>query len=107
MFVCLYYCSLVVKGYRTPLQAEDLWHLREEDTSHKILSDLEEEWSTERTKLQQYVTCNLLSRLYSSTYSVLIEIFKQLRVRVSVQCLFMLIQHTSFISYLCFTLYQK
>uniref|UniRef100_A0A8B9LI33 ABC-type glutathione-S-conjugate transporter n=1 Tax=Astyanax mexicanus TaxID=7994 RepID=A0A8B9LI33_ASTMX len=40
------------KGYRTPLQAEDLWSLREEDTSDKIISDLEEEWMAERTKLQ-------------------------------------------------------
>uniref|UniRef100_A0A8B9RLN9 ABC-type glutathione-S-conjugate transporter n=1 Tax=Astyanax mexicanus TaxID=7994 RepID=A0A8B9RLN9_ASTMX len=46
--------GLVVKGYRTPLQAEDLWSLREEDTSDKIISDLEEEWMAERTKLQQY-----------------------------------------------------
>ncbi|XP_053494146.1 multidrug resistance-associated protein 1 [Ictalurus furcatus] len=48
-----WFSGLVVKGYRTPLQAEDLWCLRDEDTSHKILSDLEEEWTTERTKLQQ------------------------------------------------------
>ncbi|MCI4375884.1 hypothetical protein PGIGA_G00114740 [Pangasianodon gigas] len=48
-----WFSGLVVKGYRTPLQAEDLWCLREEDTSHKILSDLEEEWTKERTKLQQ------------------------------------------------------
>uniref|UniRef100_A0AAR2LVR4 ABC-type glutathione-S-conjugate transporter n=1 Tax=Pygocentrus nattereri TaxID=42514 RepID=A0AAR2LVR4_PYGNA len=45
--------GLVVKGYRNPLQAEDLWSLRKEDTSEKIVSDLEEEWTTERTKLQQ------------------------------------------------------
>uniref|UniRef100_A0A8C2GUF2 ABC-type glutathione-S-conjugate transporter n=1 Tax=Cyprinus carpio TaxID=7962 RepID=A0A8C2GUF2_CYPCA len=44
---------LVFKGYRSPLQAEDLWSLREEDTSEKIISDLEEEWTAERTKLQQ------------------------------------------------------
>ncbi|RXN09968.1 multidrug resistance-associated 1-like protein [Labeo rohita] len=43
----------VLKGYRSPLQAEDLWNLREEDTSEKIISDLEEEWTAERTKLQQ------------------------------------------------------
>ncbi|KAK1798739.1 hypothetical protein P4O66_007035, partial [Electrophorus voltai] len=46
---------LVIKGYRTPLQAEDLWSLREEDSSEKILSDLEEEWTSARTKLQQEV----------------------------------------------------
>ncbi|TRY81629.1 hypothetical protein DNTS_014478 [Danionella cerebrum] len=42
-----------LKGYRSPLQAEDLWSLREEDTSVRIISDLEEEWTAERTKLQQ------------------------------------------------------
>lgn len=51
--MCLCFCRLVVKGYRTPLQADDLWPLRDEDTSYKILSDLEEEWTAERTKLQQ------------------------------------------------------
>uniref|UniRef100_A0A674EB01 ABC-type glutathione-S-conjugate transporter n=1 Tax=Salmo trutta TaxID=8032 RepID=A0A674EB01_SALTR len=44
---------LVVKGYRTPLEAGDLWNLREEDTSDKIISDLEEEWTTECAKLQE------------------------------------------------------
>uniref|UniRef100_A0A8C7J2R3 ATP-binding cassette, sub-family C (CFTR/MRP), member 6a n=1 Tax=Oncorhynchus kisutch TaxID=8019 RepID=A0A8C7J2R3_ONCKI len=42
-----WFTGLVVKGYRTPLEAGDLWNLREEDTSDKILSDLEEEWTTE------------------------------------------------------------
>ncbi|KAG7459398.1 hypothetical protein MATL_G00210320 [Megalops atlanticus] len=45
--------GLVVRGYRSALQAEDLWALREEDTSDRILSDLEQEWSTECAKLQQ------------------------------------------------------
>ncbi|MBN3303878.1 MRP3 protein, partial [Amia calva] len=48
-----WFSGLVVKGYRKPLKAEDLWSLREEDTSNKIISDLEQEWTTERTKLQQ------------------------------------------------------
>uniref|UniRef100_A0A672T5Q6 ABC-type glutathione-S-conjugate transporter n=1 Tax=Sinocyclocheilus grahami TaxID=75366 RepID=A0A672T5Q6_SINGR len=39
---------LLFKGYRSPLQAEDLWSLREEDTSEKIISDLEEEWTAEQ-----------------------------------------------------------
>uniref|UniRef100_A0A8C1PJT4 ABC-type glutathione-S-conjugate transporter n=1 Tax=Cyprinus carpio TaxID=7962 RepID=A0A8C1PJT4_CYPCA len=47
-----WFSGLVFKGYRSPLQAEDLWSLREEDTSEKIISDLEEEWTAERTKLQ-------------------------------------------------------
>uniref|UniRef100_A0AAY5EIB0 ABC-type glutathione-S-conjugate transporter n=1 Tax=Electrophorus electricus TaxID=8005 RepID=A0AAY5EIB0_ELEEL len=41
-----WFSGLVIKGYRTPLQAEDLWSLREEDSSEKILSDLEEEWTS-------------------------------------------------------------
>lgn len=44
---------LVVKGYRSPLKAEDLWSLREEDTSEKIICDLEKEWAKQCTKLQQ------------------------------------------------------
>uniref|UniRef100_A0A8C9T1I6 ABC-type glutathione-S-conjugate transporter n=1 Tax=Scleropages formosus TaxID=113540 RepID=A0A8C9T1I6_SCLFO len=43
---------LVVKGYRKPLQAEDLWSLREEDTSQKIISDLEQEWTAECNRIQ-------------------------------------------------------
>uniref|UniRef100_A0A674EBJ4 ABC-type glutathione-S-conjugate transporter n=1 Tax=Salmo trutta TaxID=8032 RepID=A0A674EBJ4_SALTR len=46
-----WFTGLVVKGYRTPLEAGDLWNLREEDTSDKIISDLEEEWTTECAKL--------------------------------------------------------
>lgn len=44
---------LVVKGYRTPLAAEDLWTLREEDTSYKIISELQENWTAECAKLQK------------------------------------------------------
>uniref|UniRef100_A0A669B1S8 ABC-type glutathione-S-conjugate transporter n=1 Tax=Oreochromis niloticus TaxID=8128 RepID=A0A669B1S8_ORENI len=44
---------LVVKGYRTPLEAGDLWTLREEDTSQKIISDLEQDWTAECAKLQK------------------------------------------------------
>uniref|UniRef100_A0A9J8CDF7 ABC-type glutathione-S-conjugate transporter n=1 Tax=Cyprinus carpio carpio TaxID=630221 RepID=A0A9J8CDF7_CYPCA len=44
-----WFSGLLFKGYRSPLQAEDLWSLREEDTSEKIISDLEEEWTAECT----------------------------------------------------------
>uniref|UniRef100_A0A8C4NUQ3 ABC-type glutathione-S-conjugate transporter n=1 Tax=Dicentrarchus labrax TaxID=13489 RepID=A0A8C4NUQ3_DICLA len=43
---------LVVKGYRTPLAAEDLWTLREEDTSNKIISELQQDWTAECAKIQ-------------------------------------------------------
>uniref|UniRef100_A0A8C1Z292 ABC-type glutathione-S-conjugate transporter n=1 Tax=Cyprinus carpio TaxID=7962 RepID=A0A8C1Z292_CYPCA len=44
---------LVVKGYRSPLKAEDLWSLREQDTSEKIICDLEKEWAKQWAKMQQ------------------------------------------------------
>uniref|UniRef100_A0A8C1FU47 ABC-type glutathione-S-conjugate transporter n=2 Tax=Cyprinus carpio TaxID=7962 RepID=A0A8C1FU47_CYPCA len=47
-----WYGRLVVKGYRSPLQAEDLWSLREEDTSEKIICDLEKEWAKQWAKMQ-------------------------------------------------------
>uniref|UniRef100_A0A3B3ZXF0 ABC-type glutathione-S-conjugate transporter n=1 Tax=Periophthalmus magnuspinnatus TaxID=409849 RepID=A0A3B3ZXF0_9GOBI len=48
-----WFTGLVVKGYRTPLAAEDLWTLREEDTSQKIISELQQEWTAECAKLQR------------------------------------------------------
>uniref|UniRef100_A0A669EZI3 ABC-type glutathione-S-conjugate transporter n=1 Tax=Oreochromis niloticus TaxID=8128 RepID=A0A669EZI3_ORENI len=48
-----WFTGLVVKGYRTPLEAGDLWTLREEDTSQKIISDLEQDWTAECAKLQK------------------------------------------------------
>lgn len=50
--VVVFFPRLVVRGYRSPLTAKDLWSLREEDTSEKILRDLEREWSTQRAELQ-------------------------------------------------------
>ncbi|KAJ8344973.1 hypothetical protein SKAU_G00291660 [Synaphobranchus kaupii] len=46
--------GLVFRGYRSSLQAEDLWTLREEDTSDRILSDLENDWTLQCAKLQQW-----------------------------------------------------
>lgn len=46
-------CRLVVKGYRTPLAAEDLWTLREEDTSCKIIAELQQDWTAECAKIQK------------------------------------------------------
>uniref|UniRef100_A0A665U0M1 ABC-type glutathione-S-conjugate transporter n=1 Tax=Echeneis naucrates TaxID=173247 RepID=A0A665U0M1_ECHNA len=46
-------CRLVVKGYRAPLAEEDLWTLREEDTSHKIISELQQDWTAECAKIQK------------------------------------------------------
>ncbi|XP_012991312.3 multidrug resistance-associated protein 1 isoform X2 [Esox lucius] len=45
--------GLVVQGYRSPLQADDLWSLRDEDSSDRIIADLEGDWARECAKLQQ------------------------------------------------------
>uniref|UniRef100_A0A674MDI5 ABC-type glutathione-S-conjugate transporter n=1 Tax=Takifugu rubripes TaxID=31033 RepID=A0A674MDI5_TAKRU len=45
-----WFTGLVVKGYRTPLAAEDLWTLRQEDTSGKIIAELQEDWTAECQK---------------------------------------------------------
>uniref|UniRef100_A0A6Q2YRY8 ABC-type glutathione-S-conjugate transporter n=1 Tax=Esox lucius TaxID=8010 RepID=A0A6Q2YRY8_ESOLU len=39
--------GLVVQGYRSPLQADDLWSLRDEDSSDRIIADLEGDWARE------------------------------------------------------------
>uniref|UniRef100_A0A671NH09 ABC-type glutathione-S-conjugate transporter n=1 Tax=Sinocyclocheilus anshuiensis TaxID=1608454 RepID=A0A671NH09_9TELE len=51
----LFWCTAGshIFGYRSPLQAEDLWSLREEDTSEKIICDLEKEWAKQWAKMQQ------------------------------------------------------
>ncbi|XP_028841265.1 multidrug resistance-associated protein 1 [Denticeps clupeoides] len=48
-----WYGGLVVKGFCSPLKAEDLWSLREEDTSDKIIADMENEWARQYAKLQK------------------------------------------------------
>uniref|UniRef100_A0A8D3DKG1 ABC-type glutathione-S-conjugate transporter n=1 Tax=Scophthalmus maximus TaxID=52904 RepID=A0A8D3DKG1_SCOMX len=48
-----WFTGLVVKGYRTPLAAEDLWTLRKEDTSQQILSELHQDWTAECAKIQK------------------------------------------------------
>ncbi|KAM4634683.1 multidrug resistance-associated protein 1-like isoform 2-T2 [Polymixia lowei] len=52
-FFFWWFSGLVVRGYRSPLQAEDLWCLREEDSSEQIISELETGWAQQCAKLQQ------------------------------------------------------
>uniref|UniRef100_A0A668AQY3 ABC-type glutathione-S-conjugate transporter n=1 Tax=Myripristis murdjan TaxID=586833 RepID=A0A668AQY3_9TELE len=52
-FFFWWFSGLVMQGYRCPLQVADLWTLREKDSSHQIISDLEKEWAQQCAKLQQ------------------------------------------------------
>ncbi|XP_070706055.1 multidrug resistance-associated protein 1-like [Pempheris klunzingeri] len=47
-FFFFWVSSLVVQGYRRPLQAADLWPLRDEDSSIQIMTDLENIWNHEQ-----------------------------------------------------------
>uniref|UniRef100_A0A8C9YNI7 ABC-type glutathione-S-conjugate transporter n=1 Tax=Sander lucioperca TaxID=283035 RepID=A0A8C9YNI7_SANLU len=45
--------SLMVRGYRRPLQAADLWSLRDQDSSIQIMTDLEKFWSQSCKQLEK------------------------------------------------------
>uniref|UniRef100_A0AAR2LSI3 ABC-type glutathione-S-conjugate transporter n=1 Tax=Pygocentrus nattereri TaxID=42514 RepID=A0AAR2LSI3_PYGNA len=73
-----WFSGLVVKGYRSPLTAEDLWSLREKDTSKKIISDLEREWSMQCAKLNG-------NPFHEALYSERCENVKALGCRITEQ----------------------
>ncbi|XP_028435648.1 multidrug resistance-associated protein 1 [Perca flavescens] len=52
-FFFFWFSSLVVRGYRRPLQAADLWSLRDQDSSIRIMTDLEKFWSQSCKQLQE------------------------------------------------------
>lgn len=46
-------CSMVVLGYKKPLEDKDLWSLNEEDTSKVIVQQLSEEWDKEKVECKR------------------------------------------------------
>ncbi|XP_041666846.1 multidrug resistance-associated protein 1-like [Cheilinus undulatus] len=50
-FFFFWFSSLMLRGYQHPLEAADLWRLREEDSSESIMTGLEDFWSQNRKKL--------------------------------------------------------
>ncbi|XP_006003002.2 multidrug resistance-associated protein 1 [Latimeria chalumnae] len=50
-----WFTGQVIKGYRRPLVAEDLWSLRKENRSDEIVRHLEREWKKEYAKGKQSV----------------------------------------------------
>ncbi|XP_068585945.1 multidrug resistance-associated protein 1-like [Cebidichthys violaceus] len=52
-FFFFWFSSLVVQGYRRPLQAADLWSLRDQDSSIRIMTDLEKLWTQNYKQLQE------------------------------------------------------
>ncbi|XP_041825781.1 multidrug resistance-associated protein 1-like [Melanotaenia boesemani] len=49
-FFFFWFRSLVIQGYRHPLQAADLWTLRDQDTSIRIMTGLERFWKQQKYK---------------------------------------------------------
>nr|XP_046230695.1 multidrug resistance-associated protein 1-like isoform X2 [Scatophagus argus] len=47
-FFFFWFSSLVVRGYRCPLQAAHLWPLRDQDSSNRIMMDLEKFWNSKQ-----------------------------------------------------------
>ncbi|XP_074510409.1 multidrug resistance-associated protein 1-like isoform X1 [Sebastes fasciatus] len=52
-FFFFWFSSLVVQGYRHPLQAADLWSLRDQDSSIRIMTDFEKLWTQNCKQLQE------------------------------------------------------
>ncbi|XP_077442271.1 multidrug resistance-associated protein 1-like isoform X10 [Vanacampus margaritifer] len=47
-FFFFWFSGLVIRGFRRPLEAADLWPLRDQDTSERIMSELEAAWTPKR-----------------------------------------------------------
>ncbi|XP_051906935.1 multidrug resistance-associated protein 1-like [Hippocampus zosterae] len=49
-FFFFWFSGLVIRGFRRPLQADDLWTLRDQDSSERIMSELEAAWTQKRAE---------------------------------------------------------
>lgn len=47
--------SMAIKGYKTPLEAKDLWSLNQRDSSKSMVPKLLKEWEKEQPKVKRYV----------------------------------------------------
>ncbi|KAM8869402.1 multidrug resistance-associated protein 1-like isoform 3-T3 [Spinachia spinachia] len=52
-FFFFWFSGLVVRGYRRPLQAADLWPLQHQDSAIQIMTDLENFWAQNCLRLQK------------------------------------------------------
>ncbi|XP_041075965.1 ATP-binding cassette sub-family C member 3-like isoform X4 [Polyodon spathula] len=48
-----WFTSMVIKGYRNPLEDKDLWSLNKKDTSEVVVPTLIKNWETEKAKVQR------------------------------------------------------
>uniref|UniRef100_A0A8D3E5I5 ABC-type glutathione-S-conjugate transporter n=1 Tax=Scophthalmus maximus TaxID=52904 RepID=A0A8D3E5I5_SCOMX len=74
-FFFFWFSSLVVQGYQRPLEAEDLWSLRDQDSSIRIMTDLENFWTQNQKQLDDFTgptekTCLLKKTTKGRGYSL-------------------------------------
>ncbi|XP_041342567.1 ATP-binding cassette sub-family C member 3 [Pyrgilauda ruficollis] len=48
-----WFTSMVINGYKRPLEEKDLWSLNEDDTSKTIVQQLSKEWDREKAECKQ------------------------------------------------------
>uniref|UniRef100_A0A8D3D880 ABC-type glutathione-S-conjugate transporter n=1 Tax=Scophthalmus maximus TaxID=52904 RepID=A0A8D3D880_SCOMX len=53
-----------VQGYQRPLEAEDLWSLRDQDSSIRIMTDLENFWTQNQKQLSDVETTTWIRKLF-------------------------------------------
>ncbi|XP_030629091.1 canalicular multispecific organic anion transporter 2 [Chanos chanos] len=49
-----WFTSMAIKGFRSPLEAKDLWSLNKQDSSDVVVPQLLKEWNVEKSKAQRY-----------------------------------------------------
>ncbi|XP_054249750.1 ATP-binding cassette sub-family C member 3 [Indicator indicator] len=73
-----WFTSMVVLGYKKPLEDTDLWSLNKDDTSKVIVQQLSEEWEKEKAECKQKASARK-SETVSGEVEVLIRGKKQTR----------------------------
>ena len=58
-----------MKGYKTPLEAKDLWSLNVQDSSQTVVPRFLEEWEKEQAKAQMYVYTHTHARTHAHTHT--------------------------------------
>ena len=53
--VCYMFFSLIMKGYRRPLDDYDIWDLTHDNSANQVVAQFQEKWQSELRRLPKYV----------------------------------------------------
>ena len=53
--VCYMFFSLILKGYRRPLDDYDIWDLTQDNSANQVVAQFQEKWQSELRRLPKYV----------------------------------------------------